>query len=43
MEDKNLSKRYYGEEGNLAVEILLAWGYTMAVSWPKDCVMIYKG
>ena len=43
MEDKNLSKKYYGEEGNLAVEILLSWGYTMEVSWPKDCVMIYKG
>jgi len=43
MEEKNYSKRYYGEEGNLAVELLLAWGYTMEVSWPKDCVMIYKG
>jgi len=42
MEDKNLSKKYYGEEGNLAVEILLAWGYTMEVSWPKDCVMVHK-
>ena len=43
MEEKNYSKRYYGEEGNLAVELLLSWGYTMEVSWPKDCVMIYKG
>ena len=43
MEEKNYSKRYYGEEGNLAVDLLLAWGYTMEVSWPKDCVMIYKG
>ena len=43
MEEKNYSKKYYGEEGNLAVEILLAWGYTMEVSWPKDCVMIHKG
>jgi hypothetical protein len=42
MEDKNLSKKYYGEEGNLAVDILLEWGYTMEVSWPKDCVMVYK-
>lgn len=43
MEEKNFSKRYYGEEGNLAVELLLGWGYTMEVSWPKDCVMIHKG
>jgi len=43
MEEKNYSNRYYGEEGNLAVELLLGWGYTMEVSWPKDCVMIYKG
>jgi FkbM family methyltransferase len=43
MEEKNYSKRYYGEEGNLAVDLLLSWGYTMEVSWPKDCVMIYKG
>jgi len=43
MEDKNYSGRYYGEEGNLAVDLLLGWGYTMEVSWPKDCVMIYKG
>jgi FkbM family methyltransferase len=43
MEEKNYSKRYYGEEGNLAVDLLLEWGYTMEVSWPKDCVMIYKG
>ena len=43
MEEKNYSKRYYGEEGNLAVDILLEWGYTMEVSWPKDCIMIYKG
>jgi len=43
MEEKNYSKRYYGEEGNLAVELLLGWGYTMEVSWPKDCVMVYKG
>jgi FkbM family methyltransferase len=42
MEEKNYSKKYYGEEGNLAVEILLAWGYTMEVSWPKDCVMVNK-
>jgi FkbM family methyltransferase len=42
MEEKNYSKRYYGEEGNLAVDLLLSWGYTMEVSWPKDCVMIYK-
>ena len=42
MEEKNFSKRYYGEEGNLAVDLLLEWGYTMEVSWPKDCVMIYK-
>jgi FkbM family methyltransferase len=42
MEEKNYSKRYYGEEGNLAVELLLGWGYTMEVSWPKDCVMVYK-
>ena len=26
----------------LAVELLLGWGYTMEVSWPKDCVMVYK-
>jgi FkbM family methyltransferase len=43
MEEKNYSKQYYGEEGNLAVELLLGWGYTMEVSWPKDCVMVYKG
>lgn len=43
MEEKNYSKRYYGEAGNLAVDLLLAWGYTMEISWPKDCVMIYKG
>jgi len=43
MENKNYSGRYYGEEGNLAVDLLLEWGYTMEVSWPKDCVMIYKG
>jgi FkbM family methyltransferase len=42
MEEKNYSKRYYGEEGNLAVELLVSWGYTMEVSWPKDCIMIYK-
>ena len=42
MEEKNFSKRYYGEEGNLAVELLLGWDYTMEVSWPKDCVMVYK-
>jgi FkbM family methyltransferase len=42
MEEKNYSSRYYGEEGNLAVELLLAWGYTMEVSWPKDCVMVYR-
>ena len=23
-------------------DLLLAWGYTMEVSWPKDCVMVYK-
>ena len=43
MEEKNYSKRYYGEEGNLAVDLLLSWGYTMEISWPKDCVMIHKG
>ena len=43
MEEKNYSGKYYGEEGNLAVDLLLSWGYTMEVSWPKDCVMIYKG
>ena len=43
MENKNYSGKYYGEEGNLAVDLLLGWGYTMEVSWPKDCVMIYKG
>ena len=43
MEEKNFSKKYYGEEGNLAVDILLEWGYTMEVSWPKDCIMICKG
>jgi FkbM family methyltransferase len=43
MENKNYSSRYYGEEGNLAVDLLLSWGYTMEVSWPKDCIMIYKG
>jgi FkbM family methyltransferase len=43
MEEKNYSKKYYGEEGNLAVDLLLSWGYTMEVSWPKDCVMIHKG
>ena len=42
MEEKNYSKRYYGEEGNLAVDLLLSWGYTLEVSWPKDGVMIYK-
>ncbi len=42
MEEKNYSKTYYGEEGNLAVDLLLEWGYTMEVSWPKDCIMIYK-
>jgi FkbM family methyltransferase len=42
MEEKNYSNRYYGEAGNLAVELLLSWGYTMEVSWPKDCIMIYK-
>jgi len=41
MEEKNYSKRYYGTEGNLAVELLLSWGYKMAQQWPKDCVMIY--
>jgi FkbM family methyltransferase len=43
MENKNYSKKYYGEEGNLAVDLLLEWGYTMEVSWPRDCVMVYKG
>jgi len=43
MENKNYSGRYYGEKGNLAVDLLLAWGYTMEVSWPKDCIMVYKG
>jgi FkbM family methyltransferase len=43
MENKNYSSRYYGEEGNLAVDLLLSWGYTMEVSWPKDCIMSYKG
>lgn len=43
MEEKNYSGRYYGEKGNLAVDLLLEWGYTMEVSWPKDCIMIYKG
>jgi FkbM family methyltransferase len=43
MENKNYSGKYYGEEGNLAVDLLLGWGYIMEVSWPKDCVMIYKG
>ena len=38
---KNYSKRYYGTEGNLAVELLLRWGYKIAQQWPKDCVMIY--
>jgi FkbM family methyltransferase len=42
MENKNYSNRYYGEEGNLAVDLLLAWGYTMEVSWPKDCVMVHN-
>jgi FkbM family methyltransferase len=42
MEEKNLSKKYYGTEGNLAVEILLSWGYTKEISWPKDCVMVYN-
>jgi FkbM family methyltransferase len=42
MENKNYSGRYYGEAGNLAVDLLLEWGYTMEVSWPKDCVMVYK-
>ncbi len=42
MEEKNLSKKYYGTEGNLAVEILLSWGYTKEISWPKDCVMVYS-
>lgn len=42
MEEKNLSKRYYNTEGNLAVELLLSWGYTKEISWPKDCVMVYK-
>ncbi len=41
MEDKGHSKRYYGTEGNLAVELLLSWGYKIAQQWPKDCVMIY--
>ncbi len=40
MEEKNYSKRYYGTEGNLAVELLLSWGYKMAQQWPKDCVMV---
>ena len=43
MENKNYSSRYYGEEGNLAVDLLLSWGYIMEVSWPKDCIMSYKG
>ena len=42
MEEKNYSKRYYNTEGNLAVELLLSWGYTKEISWPKDCVMVYK-
>lgn len=42
MEEKNLSKKYYNTEGNLAVELLLSWGYTKEISWPKDCVMVYK-
>lgn len=42
MEEKNYSKRYYGTEGNLAVDLLLEWGYTKEVSWPKDCIMIFK-
>jgi FkbM family methyltransferase len=43
MEDKNYSGKYYGEKGNLAVDLLLSWGYTMEIKWSKDCVMIYKG
>ena len=43
MENKNYSGRYYGEKGNLAVDLLLGWGYTMEVSWAKDCIMVYKG
>ncbi len=42
MEEKNLSKKYYDTEGNLAVELLLSWGYTKEISWPKDCVMVYN-
>jgi len=42
MEEKNLSGRYYNTEGNLAVELLLEWGYTKEISWTKDCVMVYK-
>jgi hypothetical protein len=42
MENKNYSKKYYGTEGNLAVDLLLSWGYKIAQQWPKDCVMIYE-
>lgn len=41
MENKNYSKKYYGTEGNLAVDLLLSWGYKIAQQWPKDCVMIH--
>lgn len=42
MEEKNLSRKYYNTEGNLAVELLFEWGYTKEITWPKDCVMVYK-
>ncbi len=43
MEDKNLSRKYYGTEGNLAVDLLRSWGYTIQVGWSKECIMVYKG
>lgn len=42
MEEKNYSKKYYGTEGNLAVDLLLSWGYKIAYQWPKDCVMVWS-
>ncbi len=42
MEDKNLSNKYYGVEGNRAVDLLMSWDYVKVVSWPKDCVMVHK-
>jgi len=40
MEDKNLSRRYYGTEGNLSVDILKSWGYSIKIGYSKECILV---